>query len=61
VQSGDTLLIVEAMKMEFPIVAPRAGVVGAVHCRQGTTVNVGEALVTLSALMAPGAADPAHV
>ncbi|MGI4856694.1 MAG: urea carboxylase [Janthinobacterium lividum] len=60
VKNGETLLIVEAMKMEFPIVAPRDGVVGAVHCRQGTTVNVGEALVTLSPPTAPGqsAADP---
>ncbi|MCY0385999.1 urea carboxylase [Robbsia sp. Bb-Pol-6] len=62
VKSGDTLLIVEAMKMEFPIVAPRDGVVGAVHCRQGTTVNVGEPLVSLRPLAAdavPGI-DPAR-
>ncbi|MGI4858933.1 MAG: carboxyltransferase domain-containing protein, partial [Janthinobacterium lividum] len=60
VKSGDTLLIVEAMKMEFPIVAPRDGVVGAVHCRQGTTVNVGEALVTLRSptMSADTDADP---
>lgn len=50
VKAGDTLLIVEAMKMEFPIVASRDGVVSAVHCRPGSMIHVGEPLMSLTAL-----------
>ena len=47
VAEGDTVLVLEAMKMELPIRAPRAGVVKAVHCAQGELVQPGVALVEL--------------
>jgi 3-methylcrotonyl-CoA carboxylase alpha subunit len=48
VAAGDTLLILEAMKMELPVRAPRAGTVTAVHCREGELVQPGVALVEIA-------------
>jgi len=45
VVAGETLVVLEAMKMELPIRAPRAGVVRAVHCREGELVQPGTVLV----------------
>ncbi|MBL8338509.1 MAG: biotin/lipoyl-binding carrier protein [Rhodoferax sp.] len=39
VQEGDTVLIVESMKMEIPISAPAAGTVRAVHVAEGDVVQ----------------------
>jgi 3-methylcrotonyl-CoA carboxylase alpha subunit len=39
VAEGDVLVVLEAMKMELPIRAPRAGKVTAVHCREGELVQ----------------------
>jgi 3-methylcrotonyl-CoA carboxylase alpha subunit len=47
VAAGQTLLVVEAMKMEHAIRAPRAGVVTAVRYRVGERVAEGVALVDL--------------
>jgi 3-methylcrotonyl-CoA carboxylase alpha subunit len=47
VQEGDTLVTLEAMKMEMAIRAPRAGVIAAVHCSEGTLAPVGQPVVTL--------------
>lgn len=38
VAEGDTLVIVESMKMEIPIAAPRAGTVQALHVAEGEPV-----------------------
>lgn len=38
---GQTLIVLEAMKMELPIKAPRAGVVKAIHCVKGDLVQPG--------------------
>jgi 3-methylcrotonyl-CoA carboxylase alpha subunit len=48
VTAGDTILMLEAMKMELPIRAPRDGVVTAIHCREGQLVQPGVPLVELS-------------
>lgn len=53
VRKGDTLVILEAMKMELPIRAPADGVIGAVHCRVGELVKPGVALVDMD----PAGAD----
>ena len=47
VQAGDTLLILEAMKMEQQILAPQAGVVRQLHCREGEHVATGMELVVI--------------
>lgn len=47
VKAGDVLLILEAMKMENEIVAPRDGVVASINTTQGSTVNTGDKLVVL--------------
>ncbi|HUL72471.1 MAG TPA: biotin/lipoyl-containing protein [Vicinamibacterales bacterium] len=48
VQAGETLVVLEAMKMELPIRAPRAAAIRAVHCREGDLVQPGMALVELA-------------
>jgi biotin carboxyl carrier protein len=47
VARGDTLIVLEAMKMELPIRAPREGVVHAVHCSVGELVQPGSTLLDL--------------
>jgi len=47
VRHGDTLLLVEAMKMELPIRAPADAIVKAVHCREGDLVQPDRTLVEL--------------
>jgi len=47
VEARETLVVVEAMKMEMPLQAPRAGIVRAVHVSEGETVGRGEVLVEL--------------
>jgi oxaloacetate decarboxylase alpha subunit len=48
VTAGQTLMVVEAMKMETDVSAPRDGQISAVHVSVGDAVAVGDALVTLS-------------
>ncbi|MCY4601312.1 MAG: acetyl/propionyl/methylcrotonyl-CoA carboxylase subunit alpha [Acidobacteria bacterium] len=48
VQRGDTLLVLEAMKMEHSIVAPADGVVERLHYGQGDLVDEGAELLVLS-------------
>ena len=47
VRAGDVLVVLEAMKMELTIRAPRDGVVDALRCRRGDLVQPGVPLVTL--------------
>lgn len=47
VADGQTLLILEAMKMENEIVAPRAGIIDVVAVEVGTAVDSGDLLVSL--------------
>jgi acetyl/propionyl-CoA carboxylase alpha subunit len=47
VKKGDTIIILEAMKMELPIRAPADATVAAVHCRDGDLVQPETTLVDL--------------
>jgi urea carboxylase len=47
VTAGETLVVLEAMKMEFPVTAPIAGIVKGIHCRAGRSVDAGALLVTI--------------
>jgi oxaloacetate decarboxylase alpha subunit len=47
VQSGDVIMILEAMKMETEVRSPEDGTVAAVLVREGDTVQVGDILLTL--------------
>ena len=48
VKKGDTVLILEAMKMENEIAAPADGVIASVNVAQGASVNTGDILATLN-------------
>ncbi len=50
VSAGDTLVVVEAMKMEHAIRAPHAGIVRAVRYQEGERVPEGAALIELDPL-----------
>lgn len=47
VQTGDKLILLESMKMVIPIQAPYDGVVTAVHCQPGESVQAGIPLIEL--------------
>lgn len=47
VREGDLLVTIEAMKMEFRLVAPEDGVVSEVRCAAGARVELGDLLVVL--------------
>jgi 3-methylcrotonyl-CoA carboxylase alpha subunit len=48
VKKGETLVILEAMKMELPLRAPADATVTAVHCREGELVQPDTVLVELA-------------
>ena len=48
VDEGDTVVILESMKMEMGVEAEVAGVVTAIRCVEGQPVVEGETLVILS-------------
>jgi aspartate aminotransferase-like enzyme len=49
VRAGQLLVVVEAMKMEHSVTAPRDGTVASVACAEGDRVEDGIELVTLDA------------
>ena len=48
VAKGDAVLILEAMKMEIPVVAPQDGTVASINVAVGDTVESGALLATLN-------------
>jgi 3-methylcrotonyl-CoA carboxylase alpha subunit len=48
VQAGQTLLIMEAMKMENAVASPYAGLVSKVYVREGDSVGEGDLLVDVA-------------
>jgi acetyl-CoA carboxylase biotin carboxyl carrier protein len=47
VTEGDTLVILESMKMEMPVEAEDDGVVKEIVCTEGQSVSEGDTLVVL--------------
>ena len=47
VREGDTVVVLESMKMEMPVEAEDAGTVRVIHVQEGQAVREGEPLVTL--------------
>lgn len=47
VEAGQPLIVVEAMKMELAVTAPRAGIIKRIGCQQGRPVGPGDALLWL--------------
>ena len=47
VAEGDTLVILESMKMEMPVEAEDDGKVAEIRCEEGQSVSEGDTLVVL--------------
>ena len=47
VEEGETILILEAMKMQNEVAAPISGTVSAVHCEDGMNVEANVPLVVI--------------
>ena len=47
VDEGDTVVILESMKMEMPVEAEDEGRVAEILCQEGQSVSEGDALVVL--------------
>ena len=47
VDEGDTVVILESMKMEMPVEAEDAGTVREIRCEEGQSVSEGDTLVVL--------------
>jgi acetyl-CoA carboxylase biotin carboxyl carrier protein len=47
VEEGDTLVILESMKMEMPVEAEDGGKVKEIVCEEGQSVSEGDTLVVL--------------
>ena len=48
VKKGDAVVIIEAMKMEIPVVAPQDGTVASINVNVGDAVDAGAVLATLN-------------
>ena len=48
VQPGDTVVVIEAMKMEIPVVAPEAGTIASIDVAVGDAIDAGAVLATLN-------------
>lgn len=48
VKAGDTVVILESMKMEIPVVAPQDGTIASIAVSQGNDVENGAVLATMN-------------
>ena len=48
VEDGDTLVILESMKMEIPDLAEEAGTLAKLHVAEGDVVQEGDLIATIS-------------
>jgi acetyl-CoA carboxylase biotin carboxyl carrier protein len=47
VAAGDTLVILESMKMEIPVLTERAGTIGELHVVEGEVLQEGDLIATV--------------
>ena len=47
VSAGDPVIVLESMKMEIPVEAPRAGTVREIRVTEGQTVQEGETVAVI--------------
>jgi acetyl-CoA carboxylase biotin carboxyl carrier protein len=47
VEEGDTVVVLESMKMEMPVEAEDEGTVAEIQCEEGQAVSEGDTLVVL--------------
>jgi acetyl-CoA carboxylase biotin carboxyl carrier protein len=47
IEEGDTVVILESMKMEMPVEAEDSGTVAEIRCAEGQAVSEGDTLVVL--------------
>ncbi len=47
VEEGDTLVILESMKMEIPVLAEDAGTISKLHVREGDVVQEGDVIAVI--------------
>lgn len=47
-KAGETVIILEAMKMEIPVVAPKDGTVASIDVTEGQSVDAGQVMATLN-------------
>jgi acetyl-CoA carboxylase biotin carboxyl carrier protein len=48
VAAGDTLVILESMKMEIPVLTERAGTVAELHVVEGEVLQEGDLIATVA-------------
>ena len=48
VKAGDSIVILESMKMEIPVVAPQDGTVASIDVAEGASVENGDTLATMN-------------
>lgn len=48
VKAGDSIVILESMKMEIPVVAPQDGTVASIDIAEGASVENGDTLATMN-------------
>jgi acetyl-CoA carboxylase biotin carboxyl carrier protein len=47
IEDGDTVVVIESMKMEMPVEAEDEGTVAEIRCEEGQSVTEGDVLVVL--------------
>jgi acetyl-CoA carboxylase biotin carboxyl carrier protein len=48
VSEGDTIVILESMKMEMPVEAPSAGTISEIRVSEGSPVNEGDVIAVIA-------------
>jgi biotin carboxyl carrier protein len=47
IEAGDTVVVLESMKMEIPVIAETAGTVAALHVAEGDVVQEGDVIAVI--------------